>query len=35
MSDIQQADGKLIETLSEQIGAINKAGKYLRKLWKK
>ncbi|MGE9314794.1 cation:proton antiporter [Niabella sp. CJ426] len=35
MSDIQQADGKLIETLSEQIGAINKAGKYLKKLWKK
>lgn len=35
MSDIQQADGKLIETLSEQIGAINKAGKYLRNLWKK
>ncbi len=35
MSDIQQADGKLIETLSEQIGVINKAGKYLRKLWKK
>ena len=36
MADIQQADGKLIETISEQIGAINKAGKYLRKrIWKK
>lgn len=35
MSDIQQADGKLIETLTEQIGAINKAGKFLRDLWKK
>ncbi|MGC4231748.1 MAG: cation:proton antiporter [Niabella sp.] len=35
MADIQQADGKLIETISEQFGAINKAGKYLKKLWKK
>ncbi|GAB3413260.1 cation:proton antiporter domain-containing protein [Niabella aquatica] len=36
MGDIQQADGKLIETISEQFGAINKAGKYLKKrLWKK
>lgn len=35
MGDIQQADGKLIETITEQIGAINKAGKYLRnKIWK-
>lgn len=35
MGDIQQADGKLIETITEQIGAINKAGKFLRSLWKK
>lgn len=35
MADIQQADGKLIETISEQFGAINKAGKYLKRLWKK
>ena len=35
MGDIQQADGKLIETISEQFGAINKAGQYLKKLWKK
>lgn len=35
MADIQQADGKLIETISEQIGAINKAGQYLKKLWRK
>ncbi|MFT4093144.1 MAG: cation:proton antiporter [Niabella sp.] len=36
MSDIQHADGKLIETISEQFGVINKAGKYLKKrLWKK
>ena len=35
MSDIQQADGSLIETISEQFDAINKAGRYLKKLWKK
>ncbi|GAB3015114.1 cation:proton antiporter [Niabella terrae] len=36
MEDIQQADGKLIETISEQFGAINKAGKKLRKrIWRK
>ncbi|WP_409966645.1 Glutathione-regulated potassium-efflux system protein KefB [Mycovorax composti] len=36
MEDIQQADGKLIETLSEQLDVINKAGKFIRrKLWKK
>ncbi len=35
MSDIQQADGKLIETISDQLDAINKAGKYLKRLWKK
>ncbi|WP_346236427.1 cation:proton antiporter [Niabella insulamsoli] len=35
MADIQQADGKLIETISEQFGAINQAGKRLRKrIWK-
>ncbi|MCH5596695.1 hypothetical protein [Niabella ginsengisoli] len=36
MADIQQADGKLIETISEQFGAINEAGKRIRKkFWKK
>ena len=36
MADIQQADGKLIETISEQFGVINKAGKRIRKkIWKK
>lgn len=35
MSDIQQADGKLIETISGQLEAINKAGKYLKNLLKK
>ncbi len=34
MADIQQADGKLIETIREQFGAINKARQYLRKIWK-
>jgi len=36
MADIQQADGKLIETISEQFDNINKAGKFLRKkIWKR
>lgn len=36
MSDIQQADGKLIETISEQLDAINEAGRRLRRrIWKR
>lgn len=35
MEDIQQADGKLIETISEQFDVINKAGKFLRKKFRK
>ncbi len=36
MADIQQADGKLIETISEQFDAINEAGRRLRRrIWKK
>lgn len=34
MSDIEQADSSLIETISEQIGAIGKAGKYLKRILK-
>ncbi|HVY74941.1 MAG TPA: hypothetical protein VG890_08940, partial [Puia sp.] len=34
MSDIEQADSSLIETISEQIGAIGKAGKYLKRIFK-
>jgi Kef-type K+ transport system membrane component KefB len=34
MGNIEQADSYLIETLSEQIGAIGKAGKYVKRLFK-
>jgi Kef-type K+ transport system membrane component KefB len=34
MGDIQQADSALIESISEQIGSISKAGRYLRNLFK-
>ncbi|WP_262709968.1 cation:proton antiporter [Pedobacter frigoris] len=33
MGDIEQADSNLIETISEQIGAIGKAGKYIKDLF--
>lgn len=35
MGNIEQADSYLIETISEQIGAIGKAGKYVKGLFKK
>ncbi|WP_234734560.1 cation:proton antiporter [Tellurirhabdus bombi] len=35
IEDIEQADGSLIETLSEKMGAVNKAGNYLKGLFKK
>ncbi|RZK77322.1 MAG: cation:proton antiporter, partial [Pedobacter sp.] len=34
MGDIEQADSNLIETISDQIDAIGKAGKYVRGLFK-
>lgn len=34
MGDIEQADSHLIETISEQFGAIGKAGKYVKRLFK-
>lgn len=33
MGDIQQADSALIETITEQIGAISKVGKYLKRVF--
>jgi len=33
MGDIEQADSNLIESITEQIGAIGKAGKYVRGLF--
>lgn len=35
MGNIEQADSHLIETLSEQLGVIGKAGRYVRGLFKK
>ncbi|WP_316810984.1 cation:proton antiporter [Pedobacter heparinus] len=35
MGNIEQADSYLIETISERIGAIGKAGKYVKGLFKK
>lgn len=36
MSDIQQADGSLIESITEQFDAINKVGKRIgKRLWKR
>lgn len=35
MGDIEQADSNLIDTISEQIGAIGKAGKYVKDLFKR
>ena len=35
MGDIQQANSALIETISEQIGAISKVGEYLKKAFRK
>ena len=34
MGDIEQADSHLIETISEQLGIIGKAGKYVKGLFK-
>ncbi|MNF13660.1 hypothetical protein D3C87_1381480 [compost metagenome] len=35
MGNIEQTDSYLIETISEQIGALGKAGKYVKGLFKK
>ena len=34
MGDIEQSDSTLIETISEQIGAIGKAGGFLRRMFR-
>jgi len=34
MGDIEQADSNLIETISDQIDTIGKAGKYVRGLFR-